>query len=58
MHNRERGAERESQADSPMSAEPDMGLSLNNPEIMTSAEIKSWMLNWLSHPGILAGLLF
>ena len=24
---------------------------LHNPEIMTWAEIKSWMLNWLRHPG-------
>ena len=29
----------------------DMGLDLTNLEIMTWAEIKSWMLNWLNHPG-------
>ena len=33
------------------SAELDAGLELMNCEIMTSAKIKSWMLNLLSHPG-------
>ena len=28
-----------------VSADPDMGLGLKNPEIMTRAEIKSWMFN-------------
>ena len=32
-------------------AEPDAGLDLMNYEIMTWAEIKSWTLNQLSHPG-------
>ena len=32
-------------------AEPDAGLKLTNREIMTWAEIKSWPLNQLSHPG-------
>ena len=32
-------------------AEADVGLKLMNSEIMTWAEIKSWTLNWLSHPG-------
>ena len=31
-------------------AEPNVGLKLTNREIMTSAEIKSRMLNQLSHP--------
>ena len=34
-----------------VSAGPSVGLKLTNPEIMTWAEINSWMLNWLSHPG-------
>ena len=33
------------------SAESDLGLKLPNCEITTWAEIKSQMLNWLSHPG-------
>ena len=32
-------------------AEPDVGAQSHDPEIMTCAEIKSWMLNQLSHPG-------
>ena len=32
-----------------VSAEPDMGLNLTNCRIMTWAENKSQMLNWLSH---------
>ena len=44
---RERG--RESQEGSAL--ESDAGLELTNHDIMTWAEIKSWMLNWLSHPG-------
>ena len=35
----------------PVSAEPDVGLDLTNRAIMTRAEIKSRMLNQLSHPG-------
>ena len=42
----QRERERESQANSPLSVEPDTGL---NPT--TQAEIKSQMLNWLSHLG-------
>ena len=34
-----------------VSREPNAGLKLTNCEIMTWAEIKSQMLNWLSHPG-------
>ena len=34
-----------------VSAEPDAGLSIMNRVIMTWAEIKSWPLNRLSHPG-------
>ena len=33
------------------SAEPNVGLNLLNREIVTCAEIKSWTLNQLSHPG-------
>ena len=36
-----------------LSAEPDMALDLMNGEIMTWGEIKSRMLNQLSHPGSL-----
>ena len=43
--------ERESQADSPLSKEPYSGL---DPMTLRSwPETKSWMLNKLSHPGIL-----
>ena len=34
-----------------VSTEPDAGLELMNQEIITWAETKSQMLNWLSHPG-------
>ena len=47
----EGGAERESQADSILCMEPDVGLDCTNHEIMTRAEIKSWTLNQLNHPG-------
>ena len=33
-----------------VSTEPDARLELTNREIVTSAEIESWMLNRLSHP--------
>ena len=33
-----------------VSAEPDTGLNPTNREIVTLAEIKSWTLNWRSHP--------
>ena len=38
------------------STEPDVGLELTNFEIVTRAEIKSPMLNQLSHPGPPAGI--
>ena len=38
--------------------EPDAGLELTSPEIMTCAEIESRMLNRLSHPGAPAQLEF
>ena len=44
----QRGRERESCT---VSTEPAVGLDLTNREITTWAEIKSWTLNWLSHPG-------
>ena len=47
----QRGGERESQAGSTISAEPDMELELPNREIMTQPETKSWMLNQMGHPG-------
>ena len=34
-----------------VSAEPNTGLKLMNREIITWANIKSWSLNWLRHPG-------
>lgn len=43
--------ERESQAGSMPSMEPQAGSQSYDPEIMTWAKIKSWMLNWLSHSG-------
>ena len=42
------GRDRESQVDSALSAQRPN----RNPEIMTQAEIKSQMLNRLSHPGV------
>ena len=48
---RERERERISSSLSTVSAEPNAGLELTNLEIMTLAEIKSQMLNPLSHPG-------
>ena len=48
---RGRGEERESQAGSKPSTEPNWGLDLTNREIMIRAEIKGWTLNRLSHPG-------
>ena len=41
----EREGDGESQADSAVSTEPNMGLKLINCEIMTQAKIKSQMLN-------------
>ena len=43
--------EKESQADTALSAEHDPGVWSHYPEVMTWAEIKSWLLNLLSHPG-------
>ena len=34
-----------------VSTEPNSGLKLINREIMTRAEVKSWVLNGLRHPG-------
>ena len=48
---RERGRERIPRRVHTVSAEPDAGPNLRNSEIMTRAEIKSQMLNLLSHPG-------
>ena len=51
---REGGRERERTPVRPCTAstEPDPELDLMNHEIMTWTEIKSQMLNWLSHPGV------
>ena len=58
MHVNGGGAEREGDPESEVgsrlravSTKPDMGLEPTNCEIMTWAEIKSWVLNQLSHPG-------
>ena len=48
---RERGRERIPSRLCTVSSEPDVGLKLINYEIMIWAEIKSQMLNQLSHPG-------
>ena len=48
---REKGRKRIPSRLHSVSTEPDARLKLTNHEIMTSAEIKSWMLNQLSHPG-------
>ena len=48
---RERGRERIPSWLCTVSTEPNMGLQLTNHEIMTWAQIKSQMLNWLNHPG-------
>ena len=47
----ERGRERIPSRLHTVSAEPGTGLELTNCEVMTSAEIKNWMLNQLSYPG-------
>ena len=49
---RENGRERIPSRLHTVSAEPDAGLQLMNPEIMTPAKIKSQMLNRLSHTGV------
>ena len=43
--------EKESQADSMLSAEPPTWGSISRPEITTCAETKSWTFNQLRHPG-------
>ena len=48
---RERGRKRIPSSVCAVSAEPNVGLELMNHEIMTSATIKSLILNWLSLPG-------
>ena len=48
---REREREREREK-IPSSTEPDVGHEPMNCEIMTWAKTNSWMLNWLSHPGV------
>ena len=45
------GAEGESQAYPPLSAEHNSRAQSQDPEIMTWAKAKSWPLNWLSHSG-------
>ena len=40
-----------------ISAELLVGLDSSNHEIMTGAEIKSWMFNQLSHPGALRSII-
>ena len=47
----ERGRERIPGRLHTVSTETDVGLKLTNRDIMTWAEIKSWTLNRLSHPG-------
>lgn len=41
-----------------VSADPDAGLKIMNLEIMTQGEIKSWMLERLSHLGAPCGITF
>ena len=48
---REKGRERILSRLYTVSTEPCLGFKLMNHEIMTWAKVKSWMLNWLSHPG-------
>ena len=50
---KERGRDRIPNSLHNVSTEPDMELELQNSEIVTWAEIGSWMLNQLSHPGSL-----
>ena len=48
---RERGRERIPSRHRAVNAESDAGLKPTNREITAWDEIKTWMLNWLSHPG-------
>ena len=57
MKGGETEGERDSQVDSVLSVEPDLGLD-HDPEIMMWAEIKSWTLNQLSHSGVALALIF
>ena len=50
--------DRDSQAGSTLSPEPDVELDPTNCEILTWAEIKIWMLNQLSHPGAPVIIIF
>ena len=45
---RERQMKRKNAKQVPLGTEPDVGLDLTNREIMTWAQIKSWMLNWVT----------
>ena len=45
------GRERTSSRFHAVSTEPKVGFNVGNCEITTRAQIKSWMLNRLSHPG-------
>ena len=48
----EEEGKKKSQANSPLNMEPNAGLNaMTLTEIMTWAEIKSWMLTQLTHPG-------
>ncbi|XP_047728479.1 M-phase inducer phosphatase 3 isoform X3 [Prionailurus viverrinus] len=50
----QRGRERESQAESSLCTKPDTRLDpMTRKEIMTPARIKSWTINYMSHPGAL-----
>ena len=51
VRGRERGRERIPSKLWAVSTQPDAGLKPKKHEIMTRAEIKSWTLNQLSHPG-------
>ena len=48
----QREREREILADSTLRAEPQPGLHLTILRFMTWAKMKTWLLSWLSHPGI------
>ena len=55
---RERGRGRIPSSFHTVSKEPEAGLELTDPKIMTGAEIKSQTLNRSSHPGALVFLIF
>ena len=55
---RERGKERKSQTDWYYQGRAHCRIDLMNPEAMTWAKIKSWMLNRLSHPGTPTIIIF